>query len=507
MAGIRSLAKETAVYGLSSIIGRFLNWCLVPLYVYIFLPPEYGIVSYLYSFTAVALVILNYGMETGFFRFANKKEEDWRRVFSTTLFAVVSTSALFMLLISVFIKPISGILLLSDHPMYVWILGITVALDAIANIPFALLRFRNKAFRFAGIKLLNVGLNIFLNLFFLLWCPLIERHAPGAISWFYPQLGGEGFGIGWIFLANFISSLVVLLMLVPQMMEATSSFDGGLLRRMLRYSWPLLVLGIAGIMSQNMGQMIIPYLFPGNPEEARAMVGIYGANIKIAIVMVMFIQAFRFAYEPFIFAQNRESGDSKLQAYRDAMKYFIIFALFIFLGVMFYLDIIKYFIDKNYFSGLKVVPVLMMAELFFGIFFNLSLWYKLTDKTVWGMWFSLLGLLVTVVLNVLFVPRFGYMACAWAAFASYGTMMLTSYFIGRSKYPIGYDIKGIFSYFVIAIVLYVTASLVNIEPEWARLLFRTVLLAGYVYIVCRRESINPLAILRRNRPVKTPTNK
>lgn len=495
MAGIRSLAKETAVYGLSSIIGRFLNWCLVPLYVYIFLPPEYGIVSYLYSFTAVALVILNYGMETGFFRFANKKEEDWRRVFSTTLFAVVSTSALFMLLISVFIKPISGILLLSDHPMYVWILGITVALDAIANIPFALLRFRNKAFRFAGIKLLNVGLNIFLNLFFLLWCPLIERHAPGAISWFYPQLGGEGFGIGWIFLANFISSLVVLLMLVPQMMEATSSFDGGLLRRMLRYSWPLLVLGIAGIMSQNMGQMIIPYLFPGNPEEARAMVGIYGANIKIAIVMVMFTQAFRYAYEPFIFAQAKRKGGDSAKMYADAMKFFVIFGLFIFLAVMFFLPVLKHFVSREYWSGLDVVPVMMAAELFFGIFFNLSLWYKLTDKTVWGMYFSLIGFVSMLLLNIWLVRAIGipdgYMGSAWAAFFSYLLMMLLSYFTGRKAYPIPYEKKRMAFYLAVVALLWLVGGKLLWFPGavWISYAARAILLVLYVALVVRKEKI------------------
>ncbi len=503
MAGIKSLVKDTAIYGLSSIIGRFLNWCLVPLYTYMFVPAEYGIVSYLYNAVAVVLIIITYGMETGFFRFANhERYSNPDEVYSTSLVSLGFTSTMFFAAVMIFLSPISELLMCAGHKSYVWTLALAVAIDAYTSLPFAYLRYKKRPLRFATIKLINIGLNIGLNLFFLLLCPKIMNVAPWLIDWFY----APDYGIGYIFTANLIASIATLLLLLPDTVNVPLLFNGRLLREMLRYSWPLLVLGVAGIMNQTISTLLFPDLFDDKAEAMR-QVGIYSANYKIAIVMVMFIQAFRFAYEPFIFAQNRESGDSKLQAYRDAMKYFIIVALFIILGVMFYLDIIKYFIDKNYFSGLKVVPVLMMAELFFGIFFNLSLWYKLTDKTTWGMWFSLLGLLVTVVLNVLFVPRFGYMACAWAAFASYGTMMLASYFIGRSKYPIGYDIKGIFSYFVIAIVLYVTASLVKIEPEWARLLFRTVLLAGYVYIVCRRESINPLAILRRNRPVKTPTNK
>ena len=334
MAGIKSLAKETAVYGLSSIVGRFLNWCLVPLYTYLFVAQEYGIVSFLYSFTAVMLVILNYGMETGFFRYANK-ESDPEKVYTTSLISVGTTSLLFIVLLSIFLAPISGWLKISQHPSYVWILGTTVAIDAFTNLPFAYLRYKKKAFRFAGIKLMNVGLNIGLNLFFLLACPAIMKHCPGAISWFYEPLGGESFGIGWIFVANILSTLCVLLMLLPELLGREYKFDGPLLRQMLRYSWPLLILGIAGVLSQNMGQMVMPYIFPDNKGAADTMVGIYAGNMKIAIVMVMFTQAFRYAYEPFIFSQAKGEGESKKQAYSDAMKFFVIFGFFIYLGVMY----------------------------------------------------------------------------------------------------------------------------------------------------------------------------
>ena len=314
MAGIKSLAKETAVYGLSSIVGRFLNWCLVPLYTYLFVAGEYGVVSFLYSFTAVMLVILNYGMETGFFRYANK-ESDPEKVYTTALLSVGTTSLLFIAVLMSDLGGVSSLLQVSAHPEYVAMLGITVAIDAFTNLPFAYLRFWKKAWRFAGIKLMNVGLNIGLNLFFLLCCPWLLEHCPGVISWFYEPMGGEGFGIGWIFFANLLSTLVVLLSLLPELTGRRYRFDTSLFVDMLGYSWPLLILGIAGILSQNMGQMIIPYIFPGEKAAADTMVGIYSANMKIAIVMVMFTQAFRYAYEPFIFSQAKAEGDGKKKSY------------------------------------------------------------------------------------------------------------------------------------------------------------------------------------------------
>lgn len=489
------MAKETAIYGLSSIIGRFLNWCLVPLYVYIFRnPEEYGIVSYLYSFTAVALVILNYGMETGFFRYANK-ENDPEKVYTTSLFSVGFTSLVFLLLLSAFIRPVSDMLLLPHHPEYVWLLGATVAIDAFTNLPFAYLRFKKKALRFASIKLANIGLNIGLNLFFLLACPAIERSCPEAIDWFYSPIGGEGFGVGWIFLANIISTICVLLMLLPQLLGRSWKFDLALLRKMLSYSWPLLVLGVAGILSQNMGQMIIPYLFEGHEDEARAMVGIYGANIKIAIVMVMFTQAFRYAYEPFIFAQAKGDSGDKRSAYSDAMKFFVLLGLFIFLAVMFFLPILKYFVSKNYWPGLDVVPVMMAAELFFGVFFNLSLWYKLTDRTRWGMYFSLFCFALMLALNLWLVPAIGiprgYMGSAYAAMISYFAVMVMSYFVGRHYYPIDYHLKTMGAYTLFAAILWIVGDKICAFPDSDALRYcsRALLLIVYLGIVAWFEDM------------------
>lgn len=493
MAGIKSLVKDTAVYGLSSIVGRFLNWCLVPLYVYIFPAQEYGVVSYLYGFTAVVLVILNYGMETGFFRFANR-DDNPERVYTTSLVSVGFTSIAFVVLLSVFLKPLSEVMLLPGKELFVWLLGVTVAVDAFANLPFAYLRFKKKAWRFAGIKLLNVGVNIGLNLFFLLLCPVIMEHCPALAGWFYEPLGGASFGIGWIFVANIISTFVVLLCLMPQILGRHYVFSASLLKKMLGYSWPLLILGIAGILSQNMGTLLIPYLFEGHTEEARAMVGIYSANMRIAIVMVMFTQAFRYAYEPFIFSQAKEEGDTRSRAYCDALKYFVIFGLFIFLGVMYFLPVIKHFIAPGYWSGLRVVPVMMMAELCFGIFFNLSLWYKLTDRTRWGMYFSLFCFALMLCLNLWLVPLigipYGYMGSAWASLISYFAVMLASYFVGRHYYPLPYQVKRIGIYVAVALVFYLLGEWTGeIFPLWLAYIFRVALLGAYGILVALAEDV------------------
>ena len=486
MAGIKSLAKDTAIYGLSSIIGRFLNWCLVPLYTQMFPAQEYGVVTYVYSAVALALIILTYGMETGFFRFANHdRYKDPMEVYSTGLISLGISSTAFVALMLAFIGPVSAALHAPDHHIYIALMIVTVALDAFTALPFSYLRYAKRPLRFASLRLVNIALNIGLNLFFILICPWLWENAPGWIAWFYDP----DFGIGYIFLANFISSAVNLLLLIPELTGFRWRFNPALWREMLAYSAPLLVLGIAGIMNQTLGTLLMPMLYA---DKAQAIndVGIYGANYKIAIVMVMFIQAFRFAYEPFIFARSREQGETRMAAYSDAMKYFVLFALLIFLGVMYYLDILRYFISPRYFSGLKVVPVVMLAELCFGVFFNLSLWYKLTDRTVWGAWFSLLGLAVTVALNVLLVPRIGYMGCAYAALASYGVMMLASYAAGRRYYPIDYPVARILAYCAAAAVLYYAGvHLLAPLPAGAAAALRAVLLAGYVAAVVRFEHI------------------
>jgi len=497
MGAIKSLAKDTAVYGLSSIIGRFLNWCLVPLYTIKFAAADYGTVTFIYSVVALALIVLTYGMETGFFRFANhERYKDSMEVYSTALISLGVSSSLFFVAVLLFLEPVTEALHCAPHTDYIWMMAAAVAIDAFTCLPFSYLRFRHRPLRFATVKLINIALNIALNLFFILVCPWLMELEPAAVSWCY----NPDYGIGYIFVANFISSAVTLAMLVPELKGFRWRFDKTLWREMIVYSLPLLVLGVAGIMNQTVDKILLPWLVDDH-HDAMVQLGIYGANYKIAIIMVMFIQAFRFAYEPFIFSQNKKRGDNKLQAFRDAMKYFVIFAMVIFLAVMFYLDVLKYFISPHYFSGLKVVPVIMLAEFFFGVFFNLSLWYKLTDRTYWGMVFSLVGLAVTLTLNILLVPAMGYMGCAWAALACYGTMMIASWGVGKICYPIKYNVPRLALYFFIAMGAWGAGTLIDTGHGLCDMALRTPLLVAYVWFVLRRERIDIKSLIPRRRAV------
>lgn len=488
MAGIKSLVKDTAVYGISSIVGRFLNWLLVPLYTVMFAVEEYGVVTYVYSVVAVVMVVLIYGLETGFFRFANHERwKDATEVYSTCLISLAVSSSVFFIGVLAALGPVTHWMRCDGHPEYVAIMALCVAIDAFLAIPYCYLRYRRRPFRFVTLKLVNIGLNIGLNLFFILLCPWLMAHAPATVGWFYRP----DFGIGYIFLANLLASAVNLAMMLPELRGFRYRFNGALWKEIMVYSLPLLVLGVAGIMNQTIDKILYPMLV-SDPADAMYGLGIYGANYKIAVVLLVFLQAFRFAYEPFIFARARDDGESRLQSYRDAMKYFIIFALLIFLGVMFYLDFIRYFISPRYFSGLKVVPIVMLAELFFGIFFNLSLWYKLTDRTSYGAWFSLLGCAVTVTLNIVLVPRIAYMGCAIAALASYGTMMAVSYLTGNKKYPVGYPLGRIALYFAVAAALYgagVWLLPLSGMGEAPMSVVRLLLLGLYVGIVMRVEHL------------------
>lgn len=492
MAGVKSLAKDTAIYGMSSIVGKFLNWCLTPLYTYLLIPEEYGIIVNLYAWIGLLLVLLTYGLETGFFRFANDHEKgDSQTVYSTCMTSLGVTTLLFLGFVSVFLSPISSALQCEQHPEYITLIALIISFDVFSALPFAYLRFKLRPLRFAFLKLLNIGLTICLNLFFLLACPAIYKSHPEWINWFYDP----AYGAGYILISNAIASFILLLCLTPEIFRIRWHFRYDLLRQILRYSFPLLILGLAGIMNQNLDKILYPYLIT-DQAEAMNQLGIYGANAKIAVVMIMFTQAFRYAYEPFIFA--RAKSEDKRSTYALAMKYFIIVDLLIFLGVMFFLDIIRYFIDPRYFAGLKVVPIIMMAELFSGVFFNLSLWYKLTDRTHWGVWFSLIGLIIIVALNLTLVPHFGYVACAWAAFACYLVMMLLSWLVGQKYYPVAYDLKSIGKYTALALILYVLGMWPEIDHIVLRLAYRTLLLCLYlVYLIRHDLPLREIPIINR----------
>ncbi len=484
MAGLKALAKDTAIYGLSSIVGRFLNYLLVPLYTATLAAADggYGVITNVYAYTALLLVILTYGMETTFFRFANKEGEDPQRVYSTTLVSVGTTSLLFAALVVAFISPISSAMGYADHPSYIWVMAVTVALDAFQCIPFAYLRYKKRPVKFAALKLANIIMSIALNLVFFLVLP----------AW-YESAGGEGFvsqiyspevGVGYAFYINLFCSAALMLLLIKELTGFKYVFDRALLRRMLTYSWPILVLGIAGILNQTADKILFPYIYHG--ADAHAQLGIYGAASKIAMIMAMITQAFRYAYEPFVFGKAKDRDNR--ETYAKAMKFFVIFTLLAFLAVIGYMDILKHLIGRDYWEGLSVVPIVMAAEIMMGVYFNLSFWYKLIDKTVWGAWFSGAGCLVLIAVNVIFVPRYGYMACAWAGLAGYGTAMLLSYVVGQRRYPINYPVREMAVYAAVAIMLCALMRHANASlPLWGALCVNTLLLLVFVAVIVKRD--------------------
>lgn len=473
MANLKSLAKETAIYGLSSIVGRFLNYLLVPLYTYRIAAASggYGVVTNMYAYTALILVLLTFGMETTFFRFANRREGEADTVFTTALTVVASLSGLFMVLVLCFLPQISGALGYEGHREYVWMMAAVVCLDALQAIPFSLLRYQKRALKFASLKLFFIVFNILLNLLVFVVLPDAGLRRAGTAS--------------DIFLLNLVCTGAVTFFFIPDLARLRWRFDGRLLRRMLSYSWPILVLGVAGILNQTADKILLPVVYPDR-GQGQVLLGVYGACVKIAMIMAMITQAFRYAYEPFVFAQHKER-DSK-QTYAVAMKYFVIFTLLAFLCVMGYMDVLGLIIDEEYRGGLRVVPIVMAAEIMMGVYFNLSFWYKLIDKTIWGAWFSLAGCAVLVAVNVLFIPRYGYMACAWGGFAGYGTCMLLSYFVGQRKNPIRYPLGEIGFYVALAVVLF---ALMQLEPAgWhpaLRVGCNTLLILLFVAVILRRD--------------------
>lgn len=428
MSKLALLAKDTAIYGLSSIVGRFLNYMLVPLYTYC-MPKDsgdYGVSVNMYAYTALALVILTFGMETTLFRFANKEGEKPDTVFSTGFCIVAALSAVFLLAVCCLSGTLSGALGYGQHPEYLLIMAMVTVLDALQALPFCYLRFQKRAVRFASLKLLFIALNILLNVVFFVFLRRTE--------------------VIYVFAINLLCTGAITFFFIPDLIKIKWNFDCGLLRRMLGYSWPLLILGVAGILNQTADKIIFPLVY--DKSDAQAQLGVYGACVKIAMIMAMITQAFRFAYEPIVFASSKDK-DSK-EYYAAGMKYFIIFTLLAFVCVMAYMNILQHVIGPEYREGLRTVPIVMAAEIMMGVYFNLSFWYKLIDKTIWGAWFSLAGCAALVAVNVIFIPKYGYMACAWGGVAGYGTAMVLSYIMGQKKNPINYPMGSIAVYVAIA---------------------------------------------------------
>lgn len=477
MSNLSGLAKDTAIYGISSIVGKFLNYLLVPLYTYVLQnTADYGIVTNLYAWTALLLVILTYGMETGFFRFANKDGYDARSVYKTSMWTVFATSVLFAVVCLVFQQPIANGLGYEHHANFIAMMAMTVAMDALSSVPFAYLRYQKRALLFAALKLLFVVLNIAFNLLFLI-----------ILQWQ---------DVTYVFLSNILATTIQTIILLLLTLPRGGQYSWGLLKELLRYSLPLLVLGIAGIMNQTLDRIIFPYLYSG--EDAEAQLGIYGACFKVAMVMMMFTQAFRYAYEPFVFAKHKDR--QSVEAYADAMKYYIIFSYLILLVVVVYLDIFKYIIGSTYWEGLRIVPIVLWTYIFQGVYFNLSFWYKLTDETRFGAIFSLIGLAITVVLQIVGVPRIGYWASCGSSLVCYFVIMLISYLVGRKHLDIPYDLRRIGLYTGVIVVLLGIFYLVPMALQHSGLLsintttytltrmaLGTVLIAFFAFIAFRLD--------------------
>lgn len=480
---IKNLAKDTAIYGLSSIIGRFFNWLLVPFYTFVFTQVELGTIQNIYAYVAFAMVFLTFGMETTFFRFINKQNDksDSMKVYSTILLFVLSLSTIFLIFVILFIDKISFWLSYSEHASYIIIMAITVAFDAFLSIPYAYLRYKKRPIKFASLKILQIFLNIGFNLFFLILCPIvIDSDYRFLVEWFYDP----NYRVGYTFLSNMIPSVVIILALYQELTGFKYVFDKKQIKTMIKYSYPLVILGIIGIMNQTVDKILYPHIFD-TKEEGLYWLGLYSAGSKVAVVMTMFTQAFRFAYEPFVFAETKDKNSKSL--YSKSMTYFVLFALIIFLSICYYLELIQVIISPKFFDGLKVVPLVMVGELFFGIYFNLSIWFKLTDKTYFGAYISLIGCFAIIAINIIFVPIFGIIASAWANFICYLVMSLISYLFGRKYYPIPYEIKKLVIYGIVCAILYYIGTKIEIENQFLRLSFRTILLVCFILLIVIKE--------------------
>ena len=446
---IKKLAGETAIYGLGTMVPRFLNYLLVPLYtIYVFTEAEYGQVTLLYSYVAILLVLLTFGMETAFFRYANKNENP-KKVFNTSTSSVLIAAILFLIIVFVFVNDISRLIQYPSNTEYVLIIALIIAIDAVTALPFAYLRFQNKALKFSAIRIISVSITISLNLIFLVIIP--NYFGKDYIT--LPVYRSTSL-VSFVFLANLIGSFSTLLMLSKEFKRFRFKIDTTLFKKMIKYGLPILIISLSFMISEVADKILLKYLLPDR-LQADSQLGIYAASYKLAIIMMLFIQMFRYAAEPFFFSEA-DKKDAK-KTYSRVMTLFIAFTWFIFLLVMLYINIFKQFIGEAFWPGLKIVPIILSAKLFLGIFYNLSVWYKLTNKTIYGAIIATIAGVSTIILNILLIPRFGYMGSAWANFISYFVILIISYLWGRKIYRINYDIKKILIYTIIALIIYIVS--------------------------------------------------
>jgi O-antigen/teichoic acid export membrane protein len=489
--------KQTAIYGVSTIVGRLLNYLLVPFYTRIFVPSEYGVITELYAYVAFFLVLLTYGLETGYFRYSNADGEE-KSLYSNLLLFLGLSSVLFVV-IFVFISPaVASLIDYANHSEYILYLAIIVAIDAFLALPFARLRYLEKAGYFAFAKLVNIGVNIAFNLFFYLLIPFFIKHQYfTSFTVFFPDIHT----VKYVFISNLIASVATFIALIPQLRVFRFKINFPLLRKVVTYSFPLLLVGLTGMGIESLDKVLLKHFIvvpPGITDASKyimAEIGIYGANFKLAVFMSLFIQAYRFASEPLFFAQAKEKNAKEI--YAALMNYFVLFGLLIFLAIMLFIDISKHFIAESYFAGLSVVPILLIAKLIFGIVFNLSIWYKLTNQTSYGIIISVSGLVVSVVLNIILIPLYSYVGSAWAALASYFVMAFLSYCLGRKYYNIDYPFKRIGFYFLTALSIFMLYNFTkNYLASWSYL-YSSVLFLVFVVIVAYKENLR--AVIGRRR--------
>lgn len=476
---LKKLAGQTAIYGLGTILGRVLNYLLTPLYTGIFAAEAFGTYSEAYSYIAILLIVLTYGMETALFHFAQKNPNP-NRVFSTAAVSLLLTTSVFWLLLFPNSLTVADIMNYPGHPEYVVWLGLIIGFDALSSLPMAWLRLKGRPGLFSLITLINIGVNIGLNLFWLKWGR--DAYASGQGSpfegWGLLEYNPE-IGVGYIFLANLIASGVKLMLCIPFFRTGRLHLDFSLLRQMLHYAAPLLVAGLGFILNERLDVLMLKYILPLSPKEAMYQVGVYGACYKLAILMTIFIQAFRYAAEPFFFSQQKR-GDAK-ELYASVMNYFVAFCSVLYLMVVLHLDVFKHFLrDSSYWEGLGIVPVIMLANIFLGIYMNLSMWYKLSGQTRYGAIFSVMGAALTIGLNAALIPHFGFMGSAYTTLAAYGSMVLVSYIWGLKNYPIPYNLKRIGVYLGLSVGLYLIHSLFDFADVRIRLITGFAMWSGFV---------------------------
>ncbi|MCF8345680.1 MAG: oligosaccharide flippase family protein [Bacteroidales bacterium] len=447
MNPIKQLFGQTAVYGMGIVIPRLLNYLLLtPFYTRIFETGEYGVITELYAYVVFLLVVLTYGMETGFFRFSSNRHGEANTVYSSVLLSVFLTSSLFVILVFSFIKPVSEILGYGYAPHYIKWLILIVSLDAFTAIPFARIRLLNKPVKYTIIRISEVFVNIGLNWFFLFYC------AKNGDSEFVGRIYNPDIGVGYVLISNLAASILKVLLLSTEIMAAFKGrLDVQLLKGILKYSYPLLIAGLAGTINEALDRVLLKHLI--DPADGpMTQLGIYGANYKIAVMMTLYVQMFKYAAEPFFFGKANRA-DAK-QLYGDVMMFFVMAGLMIFLVVMLYIDYFKLFIGIDFREGIGIVPVILLANLVMGIFFNLSIWYKLTNRTLTGALLVTIGAIITIVVNVIFVPVYGYFASAWGHLLCYTVMVILSFLLSRKHYKIPYDFKRILIYIAIIVSFY-----------------------------------------------------